>query len=291
MEGKNFLLPDFYAKSLPPQIGFLGIAIMMCILGEELTSLRTELQLSQEVREKQTKAIEYVNTVKNDISDIKTLIGQIKNEKNENNSVKEDIASANPPTETPPGTADGDEDSSSITNDVNDNLARPSYRDRLLSNPGPSNNSNHYKQQRERHINQHRQGNASQQQNQSQRNEHGRRQTTLIGSRVPTNDANEFSGVRVKFEIYVGRCALTSNRENLLQYCKDRCRFSEIECEELKTRSDYYKSFKVTVNELDKGKIFYPEFGPENMYVRKFYTSNGNRNIDSNTDSNNLSTD
>ena len=33
MEGKNFLLPDFYAKSLPPQIGFLEIARMMCILG------------------------------------------------------------------------------------------------------------------------------------------------------------------------------------------------------------------------------------------------------------------
>ncbi|CAF4324291.1 unnamed protein product [Rotaria magnacalcarata] len=172
---------------------------MMCILGEELTSLRTELQLSQEVREKQTKAIEDVNTVKNDISDIKTLIRQIKNEKIENNSVKKDTPSANLSTETLPGTADVDEDSSSITNDVNDNLARPSYRDRLLSNPGPSNNLNHYRQQRERYTNQHRQGNASQQQNQSQRNEHGRRQTNIIGSRAPTNDTNEFSGIGADF--------------------------------------------------------------------------------------------
>ena len=76
-ESNKFLIPNFVAgnyASLPPSSGFEALATIMCSLRDEVTALRMEVSDVKNMRQLDSKSMEGVDSVTQDLAEIKTIL-------------------------------------------------------------------------------------------------------------------------------------------------------------------------------------------------------------------------
>ena len=78
-------------------------------------------------------------------------------------------------------------------------------------------------------------------------------------------------------DIYVGGCSTDSTMEGLKSYCEDQ-EITPHEIVELKTRSKWYKSFKICVGVSLKDKVLNEQFWPNGVFCRKKFLYPKNKN-------------
>ena len=101
------------------------------------------------------------------------------------------------------------------------------------------------------------------------RNRKGRRFKNIAGT---ASKSVGLAGAPRVVDIYVGGCSLETTSQNI----EDFCRKNDVVCrksEELKTKSEWYKSFKISITSGDRDKVLSPEIWPEGVFVRKFFSS------------------
>ena len=288
MEGKNFTMPKFVAEnylSLPPTSGFLPLARMMSSFRDEIAALRTELSQLKETRENDLKSLEDISDVKQDVSDIKIMLRQ-----------KSQISTQN--------VNDLESNHTDADNNADDNPIshnRPTYAQAFLSRPAPFSGeqptrrrdfstANHNRDGMQRtqnnnynkrypllaHANNRPHAQAHYQSRQAQHRQPQYRQqqqvkspTNIVGSNETTDD--ELSSAPKILDVYVGGCNTSTTIEGLKNYCKRKFSFDHIECEQLKSRFDDRKSFKVSVRDFNRDTLLNSESWPTGIIVRKFF--------------------
>ena len=84
-------------------------------------------------------------------------------------------------------------------------------------------------------------------------------------------------GVKKKLDIYIGRCDSEVDCEVIIDYINGlQLNINGITCECLSSDDSIIKSFKVSVFAEDRDKLLNAELWPENVIVRKFFTSRNN---------------
>ena len=209
--------------------------------------------------------------VKQDITDIKNILTNAPNPigSNVEQSIS-DIKSILTSAPNSHGPCINISDSSSINTQEEEEIkvvARPTYLEAFYSKPGSFN-----MQRKNSFQGQQRYGKGLRPTNNlSQNNTHRPRQhEKILGSREKET-SDDFFGAPRTMDIYVGGCDLSSTKEKLITYCKKKVTLTTIQCEELVTRSDRYKSSKVSIDLNDKSKLMSSEFWPSGIIVRKFY--------------------
>ena len=106
-----------------------------------------------------------------------------------------------------------------------------------------------------------------------------KRNSTVYGS-APAQ-ANGFqSAIRV-LDVFVGGCGLESDADQIKSYCVS-LGVDVKSCVHLDSRSEWSKSFKISVNLPDRDKLLDPTFWPSGVFVRKFYKPRSARNASAN---------
>ena len=77
-------------------------------------------------------------------------------------------------------------------------------------------------------------------------------------------------GVDPVVDIFVGGCSLDATPENIEELCKEHD-VNVRKCEPLPTKSQWYKSFKVSILLHDREKLLSADVWPRGVFVRKFY--------------------
>ena len=95
-----------------------------------------------------------------------------------------------------------------------------------------------------------------------------RNNKNITGTRE--SSASEFQGVPRIFDVFVGGCLLNSTAEQLDAYCKEG-NLTLKKCEPLQTKSEWYKSYKISVDSSRRDDVLSKDFWPKGIFVRKFY--------------------
>ena len=95
----------------------------------------------------------------------------------------------------------------------------------------------------------------------------GQRRNVISGT---STSATDFSGGTRIFDVYVGGCKPDTTIEVLTDYCRQNG-VTVKNCEALPVASNWVKSFKIAVTDVDREKIFKGEFWPCGVMVRKFF--------------------
>ena len=101
------------------------------------------------------------------------------------------------------------------------------------------------------------------------KNKRKRHNGNIIGSRQ-TEHGSLKSAVRTA-DIYVGNCGPDVNAQSIEEYLLDIYKIKINKCEELITKSQTYKAFKVSLNLDDRTKVLSPDAWPRGITCRKFY--------------------
>ena len=75
---------------------------------------------------------------------------------------------------------------------------------------------------------------------------------------------------RRDLDIFVGGCDHSTSEEDIIQHCTD-LGIEVKKVEELTTKSEWYKPFKVTVAGEDRDTLLKPESWHAGIFVRKFF--------------------
>lgn len=244
-------LPKFVTGgcySLPPTTGCIAFARAFNRLRDELSEVKTEMRELRSTKDKEAKAIEDSNDVRQDISDIKTML------------IKEIVptnAHENPETQS--------------REQERDRPSSTSYRDSLNRKPGPFVGKRNAISGTVRNA-----PNVSEtySANRPPRPQQNRpKPQTIFGSRKEPNEGEsdfEIVGAPRRLDIYVGRTDLKTTAAKIISHCEKYGNPKFIHCTELSAKYDWYKSFKVTVDFNCQEQMLTPEFWPEGIVVRKF---------------------
>ena len=71
-------------------------------------------------------------------------------------------------------------------------------------------------------------------------------------------------------DIFVGGCGLDTTEDDIFKYCNDNG-VNLKKCELLQSKSEWYKSFKVSVIADNRDELLKSEFWPKGIFVRKFF--------------------
>jgi hypothetical protein len=264
-EGKNICLPSFVANSyasMPPQSGFIGIARVIGSLRDEIASLRTELSQVRENRDKDIKSLEDISDVKQDISDIKIILSVrpmplIAPENEIKTATNNEINSA----------SINEYNTAPIENKDNSSPPRRSYLDAFRSKPGPFAGEGRRKSYNS--------GSA----NHQEEIKSPKYFTYTSGTTGKYNRMNNSSYEPKLYDIYIGGCNVGCESMDVIRYCNSITKSDIIKCVELETRSELYKSYKVTLTVDDREKLLAFDYWPRGITVRKFYNSRARNNI------------
>lgn len=309
MIGKKFLFPRFLAEkysSLPPASGFLPVATMLCSMREELIAVKEEIRVLRENNSRDLKTFEDVQSVKQDISDIKILLQNTSAEKvqpqlyssvvTQNTSATE---RASPSSASPLEGATGNLSLASNANQSTSSISLSSQQVLIQPQPSPAGRENHLqptglrtgalsrapgnnhlqapglrteaplrapgRNQQQSIINRDRP--SARVRNQSG-NYQRKRNSTVYGS-APARATGFQSADRV-LDVFVGGCGLESDAGQIKSHCESSG-INVKNCVNLDSRSEWSKSYKISVNLPDRDKLLDPTFWPSGIFVRKFY--------------------
>ena len=273
MEDTNFVLPKFGASgfnSLPPANGFESVASVLCSLRDEIMALRTEVSELRQVSQRDLKALDDVGCVKQDVTEIKTLIHSnlaasttsqhsstyasvVQNEKSMNleHFPNVNANSFEPGNRTEPRNA-------SATVSVQPNRVQQVSQGGVL---------NSVRGRRTSETNFIRVGNSSR----NVRNTS--RRVNIVGTRESgrgSGSGSGLSGVQRIFDVFVGGCDLETSDDDIKTFCSSN-EVNVKKCESIPTKSEWYTSFKVSVLLSDRDKLLNADFWPRGVFVRKIF--------------------
>ena len=254
--GKKFLLPRFLAErysSLPPSSGFLPLASMLCSLREEMVTLKEEVSQLRQNNTRDLRSLEDVNSVKQDIADIKICLQNSSSGTGQATSYASTLMSSQPNGSQHPSSNFSRNSSSQPVQ-----IRGQNQRNLPTINPQsapPSSSSN-------------RGVSLAPPPTVPRPNARPKRNSNVFGT-APAGSSGLLSASRV-LDVFVGGCSLECDATGLKTYCES----SGIEvkaCVSLESRSEWSKSFKISVDLANRNKLLEPEFWPNGIFVRKFY--------------------
>ena len=77
-------------------------------------------------------------------------------------------------------------------------------------------------------------------------------------------------GVERVVDLFLGGCSLDSTTDQIKSFCES----SSVQlksCEDLESKSLYYKSYKISVPLSVRDQLLSEEFWPTGIFIRKFY--------------------
>jgi hypothetical protein len=98
------------------------------------------------------------------------------------------------------------------------------------------------------------------------------RRRQSIDNRNRHEEQNDQRASRKNLDIYVGRCPLDINFDDVIYHCERKIGISVLECIELDCKIQGKKSFKITVNASDRDSVLRSDKWPLYVNVRKFYS-------------------
>ena len=264
----DIIIPKFVAdnyNSLPPDSGFDVIAQHMSRLNDEIEVLTNEIKQLRDYKENYMKEGNANIDIRNEISDIKKMI--LECEKNSSklrtncdeylqHRKKDDFNSLHP------------------------SFLRP---ESLFPNPTENMHQNSkYLQHRSSYSNALQMGEKKSthttrpdlygRPSQGHANFARGRPMSFVGTkRVTENSGLRGPSPNRIFDIYIGKCWKNTVEKNIIDYCKEECNIDVKSVSALETRSQYYKSFKISVPLLDRDFLLNPNIWPQGIIVRKFF--------------------
>ena len=308
----NSMIPTFVASgfsAFPPR-GFEAIAPTICALRDELAAYRVELAELKNINERDARSINNVNILMQDVSEMKTMMHHVytstpkRSQAPPPNDILQEqgvMASSTTPT----------------TNDAShssDHGARNNSTDLVVLSSDSSANGEGSQIERDNEANAEHGGGFTLVQNRpyanairrsglpanpNRRGGHqrggangrgphndgrrtgsdgqlarGQRNNIIVGSRPSESDiaAND----RV-YDIYVGGCNPQSNEQSIENFCI-KYGVTPKKCLTLPIKSEWVKSYKVSVTAEDRDKILKADFWPTGVFVRKFFRGKNQSN-------------
>ena len=301
MEGK-VPIPSFVAanyNSLPPN-NFGPLAAVLCSLKDEIAALRNEVCQLREVNAENVSSNIDNACVKQDISDIKLMLqnslntgAQNKVQKNLDRSqdgvsyaaTARNISSRAEPTRTGNygrlqeekiGMTSGRKEHSNPTpiqrNDYsNTQSVRQRYPTQRNNNVEPSvqpvQQTLNVEQSDRNSESWQVVGRSSRQNNRRMLSRRGNREANVSGTGTVSNN---LVGVQRMMDIFVGGCDKNSNEDGIKKHC-ETLGIQLMKVEELTTKSEWYKAYKISMKATDKDKLMLPDSWPQGIFVRRYF--------------------
>ena len=91
------------------------------------------------------------------------------------------------------------------------------------------------------------------------------------------------AGYDRNYDIFIRGIKPQFTKDDLVTYCEGELNLKIIECDDIVTQNKDYKCFKIKLSKSDRDKCLEnPDYWPEEVTVRKFYTQRNNRNVSRN---------
>jgi hypothetical protein len=90
------------------------------------------------------------------------------------------------------------------------------------------------------------------------------------GTKIPSDSS--LKAAPRKFEVYIGGLHLATTAAEISNYIKNDLKINVIDCKDLNSTSAYFKSFKVTINYINKDTVLNPENWYQGIIVNKFFS-------------------
>ena len=105
--------------------------------------------------------------------------------------------------------------------------------------------------------------------------QHNRRMLTRRGNREANvsgtgTESNNLVGVQRIMDIFVGGCDKNSSEEGIKKHCEN-LGIQLMKIEQLTTRSEWYKAYKISMKATDREKLMLPDSWPQGIFVRKYF--------------------
>ena len=97
-----------------------------------------------------------------------------------------------------------------------------------------------------------------------------KRNSNVYGTRTAPSGSNGLRSANRVLDVFVGGCSLDCEAQELKSYCESSG-IEVKECVALDSRSEWSKSFKISVDLANRDKLLEPELWPNGIVVRKFY--------------------
>ena len=288
-------LPKFLASgfmSLPPSTGFESFASVVCSLRDEITALRLEVTEVRKASEKDSKSMENVNCIIQDVAEIKLLLHSSPNRTISNQERTADGNSAragiqpqqdsdqqdsdrNENSAARSSTTAGDRLPGSYAGAVSDSAVRQNLQRRNVQAARSTESYGLHLAPNEDYndASEFRGSQPWQVQGGARRGRYNRapaRRINIAGTRTTTS-AGLSAAPRV-LDVYVGGCGLETNVDNLSSFCNEQG-VNLQKCELLPSRAQWCRAYKISVDADAKDTVFSAEFWPEGIYVRRFFNA------------------
>lgn len=279
---KGTEIPKFVAEkynSLPPSNGF-------DIIGETLLRLTDQISnLNSEINELKTARINEIS-YKEEIKHIKNLIVDLKDKslQNRDNVDINKIKFRENSTPTAPTELQIYEDEYITLNDEIENGRSPlrienplpekvlnqskSWADvAKMKAPKNSYDKNRFMQSNTKTIN----SSRSKSNNVTYDRNYKRKNNVFGNKQVDTN--SKFKSAKSFVDVYLGRCDLQVEKEDILSYLKNELNIDECKVFDLESKNPNAKSFKININISMRDKLLLEDSWPSGIICRKFYSS------------------
>ena len=301
MEGK-VLIPSFVAEnynSLPPN-NFGPLAAVLCSLKDEIAALRNEVCQLREVNAENVSSNIDNACVKQDISDIKLMLQNSLNtgapnkvQKNLDRSqdgvsyaaTARNISSRAESTRTGNNgrlqeekismTSVRKEHSNSTPIQRNDYSNTQSVHQRYPTQRNNNVEPSVQPVQQTLNVEQSDRnseswqvvGRSSRQNNRRMLSRRGNREANVSGTGTVSNN---LVGVQRIMDIFVGGCDKSSSEEGIKKHCEN-LGVQLMKTEQLTTKSEWYKAYKISMKATDREKLMLPDSWPQGIFVRKYF--------------------
>ena len=102
-----------------------------------------------------------------------------------------------------------------------------------------------------------------------------KKRENIVGSKKLNKSHVVKSAVKI-VDVYVGNLDPDVTVEALNDYIKSDIGVKIEKCETLQSRNPHYRSFKLSININDRGKLLSSEVWPEGIICRKYYSARNN---------------